>query len=71
MADGYHKVLRDPAFVNLRVIAGTAQAAGQMCNASRDGSTSVVTAGLLDNEVYSDNIVLAPRPGHNQKEINE
>jgi benzoylformate decarboxylase len=70
MADGYHKVSREPAFVNLHVIAGTAQAAGQMYNASRDGSAIVVTAGLLDNEVYSDNIVLGPRPGFNQKEIN-
>ncbi len=70
MADGYHKVAREPAFVNLHVIAGTAQAAGQMYNASRDGSALVVTAGLLDNEVFSDNIVLGPRPGFNQKEIN-
>jgi benzoylformate decarboxylase len=70
MADGYHKVSREPAFVNLHVIAGTAQAAGQMYNASRDGSAIVVTAGLLDNEVFSDNIVLGPRPGFNQKEIN-
>jgi benzoylformate decarboxylase len=70
MADGYHKVSREPAFVNLHVIAGTAQAAGQMYNASRDGSALIVTAGLLDNEVLSDNIVLGPRPGFNQKEIN-
>lgn len=70
MADGYHKVSREPAFVNIHVIAGTAQAAGQMYNASRDGSAIIVTAGLLDNEVFSDNIVLGPRPGFNQKEIN-
>lgn len=70
MADGYHKVSHQPAFVNIHVIAGTAQAAGQMYNASRDGSAIIVTAGLLDNEVFSDNIVLGPRPGFNQKEIN-
>jgi len=29
MADGYHRVCLKPAFVNLHVIAGTAQAAGQ------------------------------------------
>src|SRR5262249_49053971 len=54
MADGYHKVSGQPAFVNLHVIAGTAQAAGQMYNASRDHSALVVTAGLLDNEVFND-----------------
>ncbi|MCZ6795344.1 MAG: thiamine pyrophosphate-binding protein [Planctomycetota bacterium] len=70
MADGYHKVSRQPAFVNIHVIAGTAQAAGQLYNASRDGSALVVTAGLLDNEVYSDDILLGPRPGFDQKEIN-
>ena len=70
MADGYHKVSRQPAFVNIHVIAGTAQAAGQLYNASRDGSALVVTAGLLDNEVHSDDILLGPRPGFDQKEIN-
>ena len=70
MADGYHKVSRKPAFVNLHVIAGTAQAAGQLYNASRDGSALVVTAGLLDNEVFSDDVRLGPRPGFNQKDIN-
>lgn len=70
MADGYHKVSREPAFVNLHVIAGTAQAAGQLYNAARDGSALVVTAGLLDNEVFSDDVRLGPRPGFNQKDIN-
>jgi benzoylformate decarboxylase len=70
MADGYHKVTREPAFVNVHVIAGSAQAAGQLYNSSRDGSALVVTAGLLDNEVYSDEVLLAPRPGFNQKEVN-
>jgi benzoylformate decarboxylase len=70
MADGYHKVSREPAFINVHVIAGTAQAAGQLYNASRDGSALVITAGLLDNEVRSDERLLAPRPGFNQKDIN-
>jgi len=30
----------------------------------------VVTAGLLDNEVLADDIVLGPRPTYNQKDIN-
>jgi benzoylformate decarboxylase len=69
MADGYHKVSREPAFVNVHVIAGTAQAAGQLYNASRDGSAIVITAGLLDNETRSDERLLSPRPGFNQKDI--
>jgi len=69
MADGYHKVSGKPAFVNVHVIAGTAQMAGQLYNASRDGSAIVITAGLLDNEVWSDEAGLAPRPGFDQKEV--
>ena len=70
MADGYNKVTGDPAFVNVHVIAGTAQSAGQMYNASRDGSAIVVTAGLLDNERGDDDILLGARPGFDQKEVN-
>ncbi len=70
MADGYHRVSQKPAFINLHVIAGTAQAAGQIYNASRDGSALVITAGLNDNELWSDDTGLAPRPGFDQKEIN-
>ncbi len=70
MADGYHRVSGKPAFINVHVIAGTAQAAGQLYNASRDGSALVITAGLNDNELWSDEAGLAPRPGFDQKEIN-
>ena len=70
MADGYNKVCGEPSFVNVHVIAGTAQAAGQMYNASRDGSAIIVTAGLLDNERGDDDILLGARPGFDQKEIN-
>ena len=63
MADGYHRTSGKPAFVNIHVIAGTAQALGQLYNASRDGSALVVTAGMLDNELWSDEGMLAPRPG--------
>jgi len=70
MADGYNKVTGEPAFVNVHVIAGTAQAAGQMYNCSRDGSAVILTAGLLDNELGDDDIFLGPRPGFDQKEVN-
>ena len=70
MADGYHKVCGKPGFVNVHVIAGTAQAAGQMYNASRDRSSLIVTAGMIDNETFSDNVLLGARPGFDQKEIN-
>ena len=70
LADGYHRTSGKPGFVNLHVIAGTAQAAGQMYNAAKDGSALVVTAGLNDNELWSDDAGLAPRPGFDQKEIN-
>ena len=70
MADGYHKVSGKPGLVNVHVIAGTAQAAGQMYNASRDRSSLVVTAGMIDNETFSDNVLLGARPGFDQKDIN-
>ncbi|MGE0464477.1 MAG: thiamine pyrophosphate-binding protein [Vicinamibacterales bacterium] len=61
MADAYHKVSRQPAFVNVHAAVGTAQIAGQMYNAHFDGSGLVVTAGMSDNTVGSDDMVLAPR----------
>jgi len=70
MADGYHRITNDPAFVNVHVIAGTAQMAGQLYNAHKDDSSLVVSAGLLDNEVFSDDIALGPSAGFDQKEIN-
>ncbi len=69
MADGYHRASLKPAFVNVHVIAGTAQMGGQLYNASRDGSAVVVTAGMLDNELWSDEGILAPRPGFDQKDV--
>lgn len=70
MADGFHRITREPAFVNVHVIAGTAQMAGQLYNAHKDDSSLVVSAGLLDNEVFSDDIALGPSAGFDQKEIN-
>ena len=70
MADGYHKVSGKPAMVNVHAIAGTAQMAGQLYNACRDGSALVITAGFNDNEIWSDEVLLGPRPGFDQKDIN-
>jgi benzoylformate decarboxylase len=68
MADGYHKVTGEPTFVNIHTVAGTAQAAGQLFNAHRQGSALIVTAGLQDTTTYSDDIGLAPAPGFSQIE---
>ena len=70
MADGYHKVSGKPGFVNVHAIAGTAQIAGQLYNSCRDGSALVITAGLNDNQLWSDEVLLGARPGFDQKEIN-
>jgi thiamine pyrophosphate-dependent acetolactate synthase large subunit-like protein len=69
MADGFHKVSGKPAFVNLHMAAGTAQASGQLYNASRDGTAMIVTAGLNDNQTYNDDLILSPRPGYDQRDI--
>lgn len=68
MADGYHKLTGKPAFVNVHTVAGTAQMAGQLFNAHRQGSAMVVTAGLQDTTIYSDDVGLAPAPGFSQIE---
>jgi benzoylformate decarboxylase len=69
MADGYHRVTGKPAFVNVHAVVGSAQMMGQLYNAHWDGSAVVVTAGLLDSETGSDEVVLAAPPGFSQKEI--
>ena len=69
MADGYHKASLRPAFVNVHAVGGTAQMGGQLYNAARDGSALVITSGLSDNEVWSDDTNLAARPGYSQKEV--
>jgi thiamine pyrophosphate-dependent acetolactate synthase large subunit-like protein len=70
MADAYHKVSRQPTFVNVHAAVGTAQMAGQMYNAHFDSSGLIVTAGMSDNTIGTDDAVLAPRPGFTQAEIN-
>lgn len=69
MADGYHRVTGKPGFVNVHAVVGTAQMMGQLYNAHWDGSALVVTAGLLDSETGSDEVLLAAPPGFSQKEI--
>ncbi len=71
MADGYSQVTGETAFVNLHAVAGSAQAAGQIFNAHRDGAAMVVTAGLVDTTLFSDDLVLAPRPGFEQVDVNK
>lgn len=70
MADGYYKATLEPAFVNVHAAVGTAQMAGQMYNAHHDGSALVVTAGLNDPTIYSDDMALAPARGFAQADIN-
>ncbi|MBZ5529484.1 MAG: thiamine pyrophosphate-binding protein [Acidobacteriia bacterium] len=70
MADGYAKVSGKPGFVNVHAIAGPAQMGGQLYNASRDGTPLVVTAGMADNEAWSDEFALAARPGFDAKDVN-
>ena len=69
LADGYHKVTGQPALVNVHAIGGTAQMAGQLSNAFRDGSSIVVTAGMKDISGFHDDAMLMPTPGFSQIEI--
>ncbi len=70
MADGYYKASGEAPFVNVHTIGGTGQMAGQLYNANRDGTPMVVTAGMPDNEYFTDLVGLAASPGFNQKEVN-
>lgn len=70
MADGYSRVSGKPAFVNVHAIAGTAQMAGQLYNAHRDGTPLVVTAGMANNNSFNDDIALGPVAGFHQTDIN-
>ena len=70
MADGFSRVSRQPAFVNVHAIAGTAQMAGQLYNAHRDGTPLVVTAGMANITTFSDDIALGPVAGFHQTDIN-
>ena len=69
MADGYAKVTQKPAFVNIHAAVGTAQAGGQLYNSHLHGTPLVVTAGMSDTQINTDNAALAPRPGFTQADI--
>src|SRR5215471_1436543 len=70
MADGYSRVSGKPAFVNVHAIAGTAQMAGQLYNAHRDGTPLVITAGMPNTTSFSDDISLGQVAGFHQTDIN-
>ena len=70
MAHGYSEVTGEPSLVNVHAVVGTAQIGGQLYNAHRDGIPIVVTAGLVDTTVPGGDVVLAPRPGFAQVDIN-
>lgn len=48
MADGYARVTRRPAFVNLHTVGGLANGLANLANAARTGTPLVVTAGQQD-----------------------
>lgn len=70
MAHGYQQVSGRPGIINVHAIVGTAQMGGQLYNAHRDGASLVVTAGMVDHEVWCDDIALAARPGYSQTDLN-
>ncbi len=70
MADGYHRVSLKPAFVNVHSTGGTAQMAGQLANAHYDGSALVITSGLNDTTLFSDEGPISPNRGMSQSDIN-
>ncbi len=70
MADGYHRVSLKPAFVNVHSTGGTAQMAGQLANAHYDGSGLVITSGLNDTTLFSDEGAISPNRGWSQSDIN-
>lgn len=70
MADGYHRVSLKPAFVNVHSTGGTAQMAGQLANAHYDGSSLVITSGLNDTTLWSDEGPISPNRGWSQSDVN-
>jgi thiamine pyrophosphate-dependent acetolactate synthase large subunit-like protein len=70
MADGYHRVSLKTAFVNVHSTGGTAQMAGQLANAHYDGSALVITSGLNDTTLFSDEGPISPNRGWSQSDVN-
>jgi thiamine pyrophosphate-dependent acetolactate synthase large subunit-like protein len=69
MADGYHRVSLKPAFVNVHSTAGTAQMGGQLANAHYDGSALVITSGMNDTTLFSDEGNISPNRGMSQSDV--
>ncbi len=69
MADAYQKISRQPTFVNVHAAVGTAQMGGQLYNAHTDGSALIITAGMNDNTLFSDEVGLGATAGFSQAEI--
>lgn len=65
-ADGYGKVTRQPAFVNVHLAAGTRQGSGQMQNGYFDGTPMVVTAAMRDAGSFGDHNTLGASGGFSQ-----
>jgi len=70
MACGYARGTNGPAFLNLHVMGGTAQAAGQMMNAAYDETPLVITSGQNETESFNDDSGLSPAPGWPQSDVN-
>ncbi|MDP6051161.1 MAG: thiamine pyrophosphate-binding protein [Candidatus Latescibacteria bacterium] len=69
MADLYYRISGKPGFVNVHAMPGTAQTAGQLYNAHKARSGMVVTAGMNDNTVFTDNVGLGPSAGYMQADV--
>jgi len=69
MADGYHRVSLEPAFVMVHSTGGTAQMGGQLCNAHFDGSSLVIGSGENDTTLWSDEGPISPNRGYNQSDV--
>jgi benzoylformate decarboxylase len=70
-ADGYGKVSRQPAFVNVHLAAGTRQGSGQLQNAYFDGTPMVVTAAMRDSGSFGDHVTLGSTGGFSQMGVVE
>ncbi len=67
-ADGYGKITRQPAFVNVHLAAGTRQGSGQLQNGYFDGTPMVVTAAMRDAGSFGDHNTLGASGGFSQME---
>ncbi len=68
-ADGYASITGKTAFVNVHAMVGTAQMCGQLYNAHKSNAPMVVTAGMADNSIFSDDVGLGAKAGSSQSEV--